>query len=185
MAEGEQKTEKVQLPFVFRDGRNGLKKEVEDRREELVLLINDLGFFKSRKLAKNLAQKYRVSWQMIYKDFNWIKGHVKPVDLREIKIDLRIARDRALSESLDLLATARTSEEKLKAIAAVIASSKHYREDLEAWGEKEKVAEKVNVTGPAVFNLIEKSVEEIKNERNNNKSKAEGNAEGPGRPDSH
>ncbi len=45
----------------------------------------------------------------------------------------------------------------------------------------------VEYTGgaPAVFNLIEKSVEEIKHDKPGNQSKAEGNTESPGRQHSH
>jgi hypothetical protein len=39
---------------------------------------------------------------------------------------------------MDMLISAKGIDEKTKAIAAVIASSKHYREELEAWGTKEK-----------------------------------------------
>jgi hypothetical protein len=107
-------------------------------------------------MAKALGEKYNVSERMIYVDFDWIKGHMKPVDLREIKIDLRIGRSRAYSKALDLLTGAKTGEDKIKAISAVIAASRHYREEMEAWGEKEKVADKHehHVVAPVNINII-------------------------------
>lgn len=179
MVESELKKENVQVPFIKDDGRIKLKKQVEDRRGELVLLINDLGFFKARRLAKSLAEKYEVSYQMIYKDFDWIKGHLEPIDLREIKIDLRIGRSRAYSEALDLLVGAKNGEDKIKAINAVILAGKHYREELEAWGEKEKMPDKHQFEAmPTTFNIIEKSVEEIKDARKNARAGSEPEATG-------
>jgi hypothetical protein len=131
-------TVKVEVPVLKENISKDCKKEVVARREELALLINDLGFFKARRMAKVLAEKYKVSERMIYVDFDWIKGHMKPVDLQEVRIDLRIGSSRAYSEAMDMLISAKGIDEKTKAIAAVIASSKHYREELEAWGTKEK-----------------------------------------------
>jgi hypothetical protein len=165
-------------------GFNEFKKRHVERREALVLLINDLGFFMARRLYKTLAEKYKVSTMMIYKDFNWIKGNMKPEDLREVKMDLRIGRSKAYSAALDLLLNAKDSEEKAKAINTLIAAGKHYREELEAWGEKEKVADRhdLSMSVPMIFNLVEKSVEEIKDgkkgDKSVDKSEAGGNPEG-------
>jgi hypothetical protein len=134
---------KVEVPVLRENVSKDFKKEVVLRREEISLLINDLGFFKARRMAKVLSEKYGVSERMIYVDFDWIKGHMKPVDLREVKIDLRIGSSRAYSEAMDLLLSSKGVDEKVKAIGAVIAASRHYREELEAWGTKEKEAETI------------------------------------------
>jgi len=152
---------KVQVPYERDDGRKKLKKTTDDRRDELILLINDLGFFRARRLAKSLAEKYKISFQQIYQDFDWIKGHVKPEDLREVKIDLKIGRSKAHSMALQMLNDAKTSKEKSEAISAVIMSGKHYREELEAWGEKEKIADKHQIKIESEFTKEERE-EEIK-----------------------
>jgi hypothetical protein len=181
MGEEASEVKKVEIPVLKQNPSKDFRKEVVERRGELVLLINDLGFFKAKKLAKSLGEKYNVSERMIYFDFDWIKGHMKPVDLREVKIDLRIGTSKAYSEALGLLISAKDNEEKIKAINAVINASKHYREELEAWGDKVKIADKheINTSGPAVFNFVTKSAEEIKSGKSNqgtgNKSETAGN----------
>lgn len=180
---GIQKTEKIEVPRLRENSSKDFRKEVVQRREELVELINDLGFFKARRMANVLAGKYKVSERMIYVDFDWIKGHIIPIDLREIKIDLKMGRSKAFSEAIDILNMAKDDDIKLKAIAMVISAGKHYREEMEAWGEKDKIADRqsINVSGtPAVFNFVEKTLEEIKNARTNNKPEAKGNAESTG-----
>ncbi len=132
------KPEICELPFRRKNSSNEFKNEVEERRKSLGILINRVGFTNARKMHKSLSQQYNISERMIYKDFNWIKGHWKPSDFGEIKIDIRIAQDRILSESLMLINTANTFDEKIRAIGAVIATSKHMTEQLEIWGVKPK-----------------------------------------------
>lgn len=140
----------IQLPIKHKKPLNSFKEEAITRREELLILVNALGIMGTRLQSKTLAEKYKVSRQTIYNDVNWIIGNYKPSNLREIKIDLKIARDRALQKALDLLAYAQSPDDKVKGIASVIAAARHYREELEAWGEKEKVAEKVNITSKSI-----------------------------------
>lgn len=154
---------KVEVPVMKENTSKDFRKEVIERREELVLLINDLGFFRARRMAKLLGEKYKVSERMIYLDFDWIKGNMKPVDLREIKIDLKIGRSRAYSEALDMLSSAKTNKERKEAIEMVVLAGKHYREELEAWGDKQKVAEKQEITG-YTFEIIKP---EVKNDNSN------------------
>lgn len=166
------KLEICELPFIRKNGSNEFKNEAEERRKSLGTLINKIGFTNARRMHKSLSQQYNISERMIYKDFDWIKGHWKPSDFEEIKIDIRIARDRILSESLMLINTANTFDEKLRAINILIDASKTCREELEAWGEKletknsgKHISLEIIQHEPAVFNLIEKSNEEIKKER--------------------
>lgn len=133
------------LPRLKGVSLNPTKLEVERRREELILLINEIGFFKARKLSKQLAEKYEVHFTRIYNDFDWIKGNMKPTDLKEVRIDLKIGRDKAFSEALEILNNAKDDEMKIKAINSVLAAGKIIREELEAWGDKDKVSEKVEV----------------------------------------
>lgn len=140
----------LQLPIKNKKPFNPFNIETENRREELLILVNALGIMGTRKQSKTLAEKYKVSRQTIYNDVNWIIGNYKPSNLREIKIDLRIARDRALQIALDVLAYAQNPDDKVKGIASVIAASRHYREEIEAWGEKEKVPDKVNINSKSI-----------------------------------
>jgi hypothetical protein len=167
MTEEPLNVEILQLPIKQKKPFNPFNLEIDLRREDLLMLVNALTIGGARKQSKTLAEKYKVSRQTIYNDFTWIVGHYKPANLREIKIDLRIARDRALQSAMELLAYAMDPEQKLRGIGAVIAAARHYREELEAWGEKEKMPDKHELSGnvPVIINLIEKSVEEIKSEK--------------------
>jgi len=181
----EENVKNIELPIKIDMNSKHIKERTHERRMELLNLVKVRGFIKARLQYKALAAHYEISERQIYTDFNWIKGNYKPADLREVKIDLRIGRDRALGESLKLMEDAKKFDEKAKAIDTLMNVMKRYREEAEAWGEKEKVADKHQFEGLAgTFNLIEKSVEEIKNERStnkgekaNNKPKTKGNSE--------
>jgi hypothetical protein len=123
-----------------------LKEKAYERRMELINLIKVRGFFKARLQYKALALHYGVAERQIYNDFDWIKGNYTPTDLRELKIDLSIGRDRALSEALKLLEDAKEIEERARAIVTLISVVQKCREELEGWGEKEKIADKHEVT---------------------------------------
>ena len=93
----------------------------------------------------------------------WIKKNIKVEDREEIKITVRIAIDKALDKALERFVTEPSIENSQK----IMSIAKGYREELEAWGEKEKVADKHQVEGiSTTFNIIEKSVEEIKDAKN-------------------
>ena len=154
----------IEVPVLKEKTSKDFRKDVVQRREEIAGLIKDAGFFRVRKLTHTLAEKYNVSDRMILYDFDWIKGHIRPVDIREIKIDLSIGRSKAYSDALDLLFNAKDSDIKIKAIGAVITAGRFYREELEAWGEKDKIAEKSEIimNKIPVFNIIVENPEREK-----------------------
>jgi hypothetical protein len=158
-------------PFTQKRVQNEFKKEVEKRREEIENLIIKIGFKNARKMYKSLADHYKISERMIYKDFNWVKGNLRP-NLKEIKIDLYIAREKILSEALMLLNNAITLEEKNKAINTLINSAKFYREEMEAWGEKPRIAEEnnINMSEELDTNLILRLAQESRERRKNMES---------------
>jgi hypothetical protein len=61
---------------------------------------------------------------------------------------MRIGRERAIQEALELINSSE-GKEKAQAIQTLNQTLKLYREELEAWGEKTKIADKqdVNITG--------------------------------------
>jgi len=116
------------------------KQEAFERRERIAELVNQIGIRNAIKQVKTLAKHFQVSERSIYKDFDWIKGHWKPDDLRTIKIQLDIARNKAIDDTLQMISTETDHEIKAKLIQTLIQATKMYREELEAWGEKTKVA---------------------------------------------
>lgn len=129
----------IEPPIIRKKVQKRFKNEVKIRRKEIENLISNIGFRNARKTCSSLADHYQISERMIYKDFNWVKSNFKPEDLEELKKELKIARDNALSESMSILALSTTNDEKLKSIPLVIAASKHMTEQLEIWGIKPKL----------------------------------------------
>ena len=136
-----------------------LKARAYDRRIELLSLIKVRGFIRARQQAKALAVHYNVCERIIYADFQWIKGNFTPSDLFEVKIDMRIARDRVLSETLKLSEDASNFEEKIKAMGLLMEVIKRYREELEAWGEKPKIAEVQKIEIESIMTKEEREAE--------------------------
>lgn len=160
---------KIEVPIIKGNQPKNHQEIAHERRMEIAKsIVSVLGLKNAMKRIKALAEHYKVSERRIYQDFDWIKGNFRPADLQAIKMDLRIARDRILEEAMQLL---EGPGFKAEAIETLIKASKHYREEMEAWGEKEKIAEKVEHIGaiPVTFNEVTKSVEEIKDERKRNK----------------
>jgi hypothetical protein len=141
-------TEIIQVPVKPQKEENKLKRDTDNRRQEILKLVKLAGLGNTKRRAKSLAEQYKVSFQTIYKDIDWIIGHYEPEDLRRAKIDMRIGRERAIQEALELINSSE-GKEKAQAIQTLNQTLKMYREELEAWGEKTKIADKqdVNITG--------------------------------------
>lgn len=162
--------------------QKALRKAAKERRKKLAELVKKVGLKNARGMVNTLAKQFNVVERTIYTDFEYIKKKWKPEEIKEIKINLQIARDNALNKAMEMLATATTKSETATAIDLVVKTSKHYREELEEWGEKPKEAEIHKFEGvSATFNLVEKSVEEIKGEKSDNKPQADGDSQSPGR----
>ena len=181
MSEENHQSNPVLDVIVKRDSQSiRIKEKAYERRMELVEFIKVRGFYKTRLQAKGFAEHYQIAVRNIYKDFDWIKGNFTPADLREVKIDLRVGRDRALAEALKLLEDVQTIEDKARAIIVLMNVIQKYREEMEAWGDKEKVSDKIEHGVSFTFNEVVKSVEDIKDarRRDSSKPKAIGDASG-------
>jgi hypothetical protein len=152
------------------------------RRLEIVdQYVKKRGIGNARTFTKQIAEKYKIGERQVRKDFQWIKGNIKPEDTQQVKLDLKILRDKTLNLALLNIEAAASPQERNDAIKTAWTVIEKYRQDLEEWGEKEKVAEKhdISMNQPAVFNLVTKSAEEIKSgkssEGTSDKPQAEGN----------
>lgn len=116
--------------------RSSFKAEAKERREKILELARKIGFWNID--IGILAKQFQVSERTIYKDMDWIKGHYKPEELRNIKIQLDLAAKRAFNKAMMILTEATGVDDTAKAIDSLIKSMKAYREELEAWGIKEK-----------------------------------------------
>lgn len=143
------------IDTIFKGDLNAksLREKAYERRMEILQFIKVRGFIKSRLQTKGFAEHYKVAERTIYSDFNWIKGNFKPADLREVKIDLRVGRDRALAEALQLLEDVQALNDKPKAIMVLMNVIQKYREEMEAWGEKIKDPFKIEFKGEGKIDL--------------------------------
>jgi len=122
---------------------NSLPKKAKNRREAILLLIKKVGFRNTRNRTKGLAKTYEVSDRTIRSDFKWIRDHITPEDIKEIKITVRVAIDTSIDTALEQFVNQPTIENS----KSLMQIAKGYREEIEAWGEKEKVADKHQVEG--------------------------------------
>jgi len=155
--------------------RKELLREAKERRRKLGMLVNKIGLRNSRDMTKNLAKQFKVVERTIRNDFNYIKRKWKPTEIQEIKITLQIARDKAINEALTLFAEATTNKQKVESLDLIMRAGKYYREELEAWGEKQKVAELHQFeNAPVTINFVTHSNEDIKNDKAKNRNKNPG-----------
>ena len=153
MGEESPKSEIIEPPLFKEEGSKSVQKLAKERRLDIIeKYVKNLGFVNSRKLYRKLADDYKVSKRMIYKDFDWIKGNINLTDFRQAKIDMKFLRDKTLDVAIENILQAAAPNDKVQAISAAWIVLNNYRQDLEAWGDKEKIADKHEITGK-MFNI--------------------------------
>ena len=101
--------------------QKALKNAAKKRRLELLEVIKKTGFKNARGRVKIWAKHYGIGERAIYTDFKFIQKRYKPSEIEEIKLELSIARDQALNQSLDILSKpGKSDSEKLETIKVVI-----------------------------------------------------------------
>ena len=118
--------------------------EASERREKILELAKKIGFWNID--VKILAKQMGVSERTIWKDIKWVKGHYRTEELRTIKIQLDIAAKRAFNKAILTLTESNGIHDNALAIETLIKAMKNYREELEAWGYKEKIADKQEIS---------------------------------------
>ena len=144
--------------------------ETAKRREEVKDYMETLGPYSVPKKA--LADKHRVTIKVIYNDIQyWIKKiDLKRMDVEGRKLIMSVMKNMSITEGLKAKGT---SAEQIKAIQASNQTAETLTKLMENYGFKEKIAENLNVHAQeTIFNLIVKSVEEIKSEKLDNQPKA-------------
>ena len=148
----------------------GVRKSPEEtraRREEVRGFMDSIGPYSVP--IKVLAEKHNVTVKVIYNDIDfWIKKiNFKKIDLEGKRLLMGIKKNLALIESMRVDGS---PTDKLKAIKLANETAEVYTRLMEQYGFKEKIADKMEHLGAsATFNLIEKSVEEIKNAKTGSK----------------
>jgi hypothetical protein len=141
-------TEKSEeLPFQISKKSELGPERARNRRLEIVeKYVKKLGLGNARTFTREISKKYEIGERQVRKDFQWIIGNYKPEDIRQAKLDIRILRDKTLSLALLNIESASNPQDRNEAIKTAWLVIEKYRQDMEEWGEKEKVAEKHEIT---------------------------------------
>lgn len=126
-----------------------------------------------------MVKRYFFDWHTIDKWLNSLIGAVPKEQIDFIGSKAEQAIDKAIRDCTMIIATPGLKpSDKTGALSTLNQILKTQVELLEAYGRKAKVEERLNVSGnlPAIFNLVEKSVEEIKSDKSGDKPQAEGNS---------
>ena len=124
------------------------KLSTHERREQLKKLIEAIGWWNIN--ITKLAKEWRVDRNTLYKDVRELMKGVPKEELEEIQFNLGKAYKKAISETWIILGSADTPPEiKLKAAMNMASISEKFTGFLEAFGIKEKVAERIEYEDPA------------------------------------
>jgi hypothetical protein len=129
---------KIDVPVLTENPAINRQKIAQKRREEIEHLIKRKGISNTRDRIHVLAEHYKVNERRIYEDIDKIKGRLKPEDLRESTIELRIGRKNALKRAMETFDEVPTLDNAKKFMDILV----DYRQEMEKWGIKEQVAEK-------------------------------------------
>lgn len=115
---------------------------------------------------KTLAEKHDVTEKVIYNDIQfWIKRiDMKKMDIEGKKLVMGLMKNMSIIEGLKVSGN---PTQQLRAIQTSNQTAEVLTKLMENYGFKEKIADKMDLRAdlPVTFNIIEKSVEEIKNEK--------------------
>jgi len=143
-SEGTNTRENFRNPFVL---------EASERRRKILELAKKVGFFNMD--SKILAQQFGISQRSIQKDLNWIRGHYKPEELRNIKIELDLGAKRAFAQAMLMVSQANTIGEHAQANKSLLDAIATYKKVLEEWseGKPEDIRFVIERTGLSIKNL--------------------------------
>jgi len=114
------------------------------RIQEIAKLIENVGLWNVHQ--QTLADKYNVSQSMIAEDIKKIKESMKPTDLKDITLNIKLGYRKALNDVFKEMAVSSGSD-RLSAIQAFNKIGEGFTKFLESYGLKDKVADKLEVSG--------------------------------------
>lgn len=148
------------------------KPNLKELKAKVFDLCDRLGFWNVRPVP--VAKQLGTAHQNVSR---WKQKYIKKFGIPDIE---RFGKELNVNSQVvlqELIKLSKDSDKKIRisAIKTFFDSQESFTHFLESFGYKDKVAEKLDVMTGATFNLIEKSVEEIKNEKSNNKPNATDN----------
>jgi len=114
------------------------------RIQEIAKLIENVGLWNVHQ--QTLADKYNVSQSQIAVDIKQIKESMKPTDLKDITLNIKLGYRKALNDVFKEMAVSSGSD-RLSAIQAFNKIGEGFTKFLESYGLKDKVADKLEVSG--------------------------------------
>ena len=114
------------------------------RIQEIAKLIENVGLWNVHQ--QTLADKYNVSQSQIAVDIRDIKESMKPTDLKDITLNIKLGYRKALNDVFKEMAVSSGSD-RLSAIQAFNKIGEGFTKFLESYGLKDKVADKLEVSG--------------------------------------
>lgn len=111
----------------------GKKTNYQERRKEIKHLIEEIGIWNINKT--DLAKRFNVSRDTIYKDFHKVIDDMETEDLKEIKVNFSAIFKKITKEAHKLVVTG-TPKQKLNASKILIEAIEKYTKFLEAYGIK-------------------------------------------------
>lgn len=140
-----------ELPILKITGSQSSREKTFARRLEIAeQYVKKMGLSNARIFTKQISEKYVIGIRQVQKDFKWIKGNFKPEDIQQIKLDIKILRDKTLNLALINIESASSPIERNDAIRTAWTVIEKYREDMESWGEKTKVPDQVNINSKSI-----------------------------------
>ena len=115
-----------------------------ERRSEIKKMILKLGTWAIP--IDPLAKKYKCGWGAIKRDFEAIRKELKVHNIDETKFNLAVGLKQTHAELMKILKGDSTRDEKTRAAAALAKIDKSITEHYEAWGIKDKIADKHEIS---------------------------------------
>jgi hypothetical protein len=128
-----------------------------ERRQKILETLNRDGIWSHT--YKEFAEEFGVSITQIYKDFNFIFNHIPKEELEILKGKLKLIHEQNL-KALEPLLRDSNKNIRLRAIEQRGKEIERYTKFLEAWGLKEKIAEKIEHTGKLHIDVFKKYLQE-------------------------
>ena len=122
-----------------------------ERRREILKLVKEFGPWNIN--GDTLSRKYGVSRQQISRDLKYVMNQIKPEDVGGIVKCLNIGYEKAIKVCLTEMNRADNAQPldaakvRISAAKAIADVTQKYADFLERFGIKEKVADKVEMTG--------------------------------------
>jgi len=153
---------------------------VKQRKEKILNFMKVAGAWRvTPNTVKELSKQFEVTERQIYLDIKSVIRKIPKPVVSETANKFLISWDYAIDKAIESMRS-NIPDVAMKGVKLFTEVVEKYTQFMHQYGFKEQIAEKLDINQQGtIIQLVEKSVEEIKDEKNNNKSEAERNTESP------